>query len=195
MGMFDSIRCEYALPLNEELKQLDIKWNEIEFQTKCLDSVMDQYILTKEGKLLKIKIEREYIHYTEEERKDKKPWDLFKDIIEISKEEIEVNYHGKITFYCYEPYSETEDFSVDFDAYFSYGNLDKVDLVRFEKYKSNKLRNEEIFEKYKKEQKSFKNKLKRYSGWNYFWTKMAKFTNKLSNILYLINAFIYRNFL
>lgn len=44
MGMFDELRCEYELPDKEVQDEL--------FQTKSLDRLMDEYTITREGKLI-----------------------------------------------------------------------------------------------------------------------------------------------
>jgi hypothetical protein len=45
MGMFNYIKVEQDLPLNEELKALNIDFKKEEFQTKELeDNVMSNYI-------------------------------------------------------------------------------------------------------------------------------------------------------
>lgn len=45
MGMFDTIRCEYPLPHPEH--------QDIEFQTKDLDCVLDHYLITRDGRLVR----------------------------------------------------------------------------------------------------------------------------------------------
>ena len=44
MGMFDELRCEYELPDKEVQDEV--------FQTKSLDRLMDDYTITREGKLI-----------------------------------------------------------------------------------------------------------------------------------------------
>lgn len=45
MGMFDTIRCEYLLP--------DPEHNALDFQTKSLDSCLNVYTITRDGRLLR----------------------------------------------------------------------------------------------------------------------------------------------
>ncbi len=45
MGLFDTVRCEFPLP--------DPSHQELEFQTKDLDCLMDEYLITREGRLLR----------------------------------------------------------------------------------------------------------------------------------------------
>jgi hypothetical protein len=52
MGMFDSIRCDYPLPLPLEVVDKLPDIYEKEFQTKDFENLLDYYILTEEGELL-----------------------------------------------------------------------------------------------------------------------------------------------
>lgn len=46
MGMFDYVRCDYPLPVSEDIG--------MQFQTKTFDApFMEHYIITKEGRLTK----------------------------------------------------------------------------------------------------------------------------------------------
>jgi len=46
MGMFDDVTCEYPLPAEPKPKGND-------FQTKDFDCLMDQYVITADGRLFK----------------------------------------------------------------------------------------------------------------------------------------------
>ena len=128
-------------------------------------------------------VEREYIYYTEEEKKQKRSkWDLYKDVIEKNRYTKKVEFHGKITFYNIFDLSDTEDIWLDFDAYFNYGKLDKIELVKVEKHESRKIRMKQWEDEYKERTSSFSYKLKKRSG--YFWC-----LNKISKICYNISRF------
>ena len=45
MGLFDTVRCEYPLP--EPAHQ------RLEFQTKDLDCLLDEYLITRDGRLVR----------------------------------------------------------------------------------------------------------------------------------------------
>jgi len=45
MGMFDNLRCEYPLP--------DAAAQNFDFQTQSFDCLLDDYVITKEGRLVK----------------------------------------------------------------------------------------------------------------------------------------------
>jgi len=44
MGMFDTVLCEYPLP--------DARHQDLDFQTKDLECLLDTYIITREGRLV-----------------------------------------------------------------------------------------------------------------------------------------------
>ena len=192
--MFDEIICKKELPLTEELKNLPIKWNEETFQTKDLDNCLLQYIISEDGELLEEIVEREYIYYTEEEEKQKRnKWDLYKDVVEKNRYTKKIEFHGKLTFYEMVEFSDTEDIWVDFDAYFSYGKLDKLELARTEKHESRKIQMDKFWEEEKKKTNSFLHKLKKYLGWFWFWNKVSKTCYKISRMFSDIQTFINRN--
>ena len=197
MGMFDDITCEAELPLNEELKALSIKWEDEGFQTKDLENCMLKYTISKDGRLLEHIVDREYIYYTEEERKHKRNrWDLYKEVIIKGERDEEVNHHGVVNFYGDIDYTEEENFWVEFNAYFVYGKLDKIDLIKCEKQKSRTVYHKEWEEQRKFEDGKLWNRFKRalrYIGWRWFWHKMSKYSYSLSSTFASIQTFIIRH--
>jgi hypothetical protein len=57
MGMYDTVRCLYPLPDYPPV----LVGKKITFQTKSLESSLDYYTITADGRLLKRGIEREHI--------------------------------------------------------------------------------------------------------------------------------------
>lgn len=161
MGMFDEITIKKALPLPKELKKLPIKWSEHKFQTKDLDNCMFEYFIDKKGSLHQIEIENEYVEYTEEEKKSKdyRAWDIYKDVVEISRRNKWINFHGILRFYDYINIDEQNDCWVEFGAYFVYGKLDKVELKEFRIEPSQTIKLAEFKKELEFKQKSFKSKL------------------------------------
>ena len=191
--MFDYIKCKKELPLTEELKNLPVKWDELQFQTKDLDNCLLEYIISENGELLEEVVEREYIHYTEEEKKqNNNKWSFYKDVIEKNKYTKKVEYHGKIVFYEIIDFSETEDIWLDFEAYFNYGNLDKIELIKSEKHESRKIRMNEFWEKEKKKINSLPYKLRKYSGWFWLLNKIGKISYNISRFFSNIHTFTIR---
>ena len=196
--MFDSLHVKKDLPLNEELKALPINWEELEFQTKDLENGLLHYTISEDGRLLEHVVEQEYVHYTEEEKKskDRRPWDLYKDVIIKNEYDKEVNHHGVIVFYTSVEITDTEDAWVEFKAFFVYGKLDKIELLQYEKQKSISIYNKEWEEKRKIEAKKLWNRTKKALyciGWRWFWNKMSRYCYKLSRLFAKIQTLIIRH--
>lgn len=129
MGMYDEIIVEYPLEGYEFLQ------NKI-FQTKDFDNLMDIYKITKEGRLLLEEVEYEPVPeekrpYYGTEQWDKNP--IFQIIGALKRNSLgwkDTNYHGIIRFYTL--YKETDDKErrwYEFEAKFTDGNLEKLELV------------------------------------------------------------------
>ena len=191
--MFDSIKCEKELPLNDELKTLDVKWKEVNFQTKDLDNCLSNYRITKDGELVEDVVEKEYTYYTEEERKKLKGFYFVKDEKIIKEYSKKVEYHGTIRFYELFDLNEQEDIWAEFDAHFVYGKLDKIELAKTEKQECRKIKFSQWEEEYQKKINSFKYKLKKHSG--YFWllNRSSRICYKISNFFSRLNTFCIRN--
>ena len=191
--MFDQLKCEKELPLNDELKTLDVKWNEVTFQTKDLDNCLSDYRITQDGQLVEDVVEKEYTYYTEEERKKLKGWSYIKDAKIIKEYSKDVNYHGTIRFYELFDLNEKEDIWVEFDAHFVYGKLDKIELIRNEKQECRKIKIDQWKEEYQKKINSFSYKLKKRL--RYFWllNKLSRICYKISNFFSRLHAFFIRN--
>ena len=198
MGMFDDITCKKELPLNEELKTLSIKWEEVGFQTKDLENCLLHYTISEDGRLLEHVVEQEYVHYTEEERKQKgrRPWDLYKEVIIKNEYDKEVHHHGVVNFYTGVDYTDEEEFWVEFNAYFIYGKLDRIELFKCEKQKSRTVYHKEWEEQRRIEDSKLWNRVKRllrYVGWRWFWHKMSRCCYSASSLFASIQTFIIRH--
>ena len=194
--MFDDIKCKRELPLNDELKSLPIKWEDVGFQTKDLENCLLHYTISEDGKLLEHIEEREYVHYTEEEKKQKgrNRWDLYKDV-KITNEYDKEIHHGIINFYTNVDYTDEEEYWVEFNAFFIYGKLDRIELFDYNKQKSRTVYHKEWEEKRKLEEKKICNKIKkvlRYLGWRWFWNKMSRYCYKASSMFSRLQMLIIR---
>jgi len=195
--MFDYFKVKKEIPIPEELKPLNIDWKNIEFQTKDLENCLLEYFIGEDDYLYEIDIEREYIPFTEEEKnnKENKNWNLWKDVVEKSRTNVKVDFHGKIRFYTYETLNENEDFSIDYEAYFIYGRLDKIEIKSFEKFPSRKKDQEAFLKELEKKENTVSKKIKkvlRKFGWACFWRKVAdlnRFTAKqFESVYYFIHS-------
>lgn len=192
--MFDSITVKQNLSMPEEIKNLK-DWKNYTFQTKDLDKCLLDYWISEEGELFEHVVEREYIPYTEEERKKLKGWNLWKDVIEKGSRDEKINYHGTLKFYTFDELDEDTDFWVEFKVYFVYGKVDKIEFVEFKLDKDRKINNKKWEEEYKKKNKHPWNVFKHYAsylGWRWFWRKVSNLLYKLSNAISRLQIFVNR---
>ena len=198
MGMYDTVFTRIDLPLNEDLQKLSTDWKDVDFQTKDLENALFTYYLNPDKTLTLEIVEREYIEYTEEEKKTAKPWNIYKDVKVISKREENTNYHGSLVFYTFVDIDTEPDYQywIEFEAYFVYGKLDKIELKKCEKEFSQCFRNKEWEEERKKEQQLPWNRFKRlmgYVGWYWFWKKVSKVCYSFHSFFSNLHAFIIRH--
>jgi len=192
--MFDSIVVKQNLSLPEEIKDLK-DWKNYQFQTKDLDNCLLEYWISEEGELFEHVVEREYIPYTEEERKKLKGWNLWKDVLEKGSRDEKIDYHGTLTFYTYDEIDDNTNFWVEFKAYFVYGKLDKIEFVEFKLDKERKAINKKWEEESKKRARHPWNVFKHYAsylGWRWFWRKVSNLLYKLSNVISRLQMFVNR---
>jgi hypothetical protein len=200
MGMFDNLTCKYPLPLTSEIEQLAPDWTSVVFQTKDLDNSLAYYEIREDGFLYHEKITYEYVRYTDEELKTikPKPWSIFKETIITGRTIDKVDHHGRINFYESFRYSADEDIWVEFVVYFSYGKLDKIELLPTSKSRSRDLCNQDWAESMAAYQKSkwyrFKQAVSPY-GWRFAWLGLAKALIAVSEAATKLNMAIYRKML
>jgi hypothetical protein len=192
MGMFDNITVKKKLPLTKELKSLNINWKEHQFQTKDLENCLSDYFISKEGYLFEKVVEREYIPYTEEERKKQTGFSMWKEVIEKNQYNKKVDFHGKITLYDTFELSEEEQIWVDFVAYFIYGKLDKIELLTTKKYKSNKFSFQDFMEKRKEAENKISYRLKKSFGVFIVCKHLQKICYQLSSTFARLQTFFIR---
>lgn len=125
--MFDSIRCDYPLPLPLEVVDILPDIYEQEFQTKDFENLLEGYILNEDGELLRI--QKEYEWKDDDEA-------FLKGYMEVVNEEIvPSNFHGIVNFYCYERIEENnkaKDISIDYLAKFTDGKLQNIEVLSYE---------------------------------------------------------------
>lgn len=197
--MYDHIVVKQTLPLPKEIKKLK-NWKTYQFQTKDLDNCLLDFTISKQGELYENVVEREYIPYTEEEKKSKKikSWDLWKDVIEKNSYDKKINHHGVLKFYTYDELDADTDYWIEFLAYFVYGKLDKIELVEFKLDKERKIQNKKWEEEYKKQQKHPWNIFKHYAsylGWRWFWKKINNCLYNLSRVFSNLQMLVVRHLL
>jgi hypothetical protein len=178
MGMFDYISVTDKLPTNAEIDASGINLYNEPFQTKDFDNIMAHYYIQR-GKLFVQKYrETEWIDDVDSfvggyiDRKG--PY----------HEEIK-DYHGKINFYHIID-KDGYDHWVEYDAYFTHGNVEKIELVKYKKDSNleQKKKLEELFKEMKLSRAKWYNK---YIFDTEVWYKIRKV---LSRMLYSLSKFI-----
>jgi len=138
MGMFDTVICEYPLPLPEEAEGLESPpdWGKIEFQTKSIGDggdfwggFMDSYTIEEDGQIYKDVLEREW--GTDEEGRPL--------ISEKSNGIEKVDYTGEIVLYAAHM-EKKYDYWIEFRVLFWKGDLKEIDLNKWEKTDNSKRR-------------------------------------------------------
>ena len=204
MGMFDTIYVKKKLPLTKELKALNIKWSEIDFQTKDLENLLDTYEITKSDKLRHLWQERVW--------KDDDSAFL-KGYLDVVKEEWrDVDFHGTINFYT--NYTDNTDYHwnfvkddpeqisweeinqiqghdwwIEFEAYFTHGFLDNIKLIKVskdpisERIKNNKIWAEKRAVENKKLSRKIVSFLRKFSLYRSLIRYTIRGVNNLHNAL------------
>jgi hypothetical protein len=130
MGMFDSIECNYPLPLPLEVVDVLPDIYDQEFQTKDLENLLDLYYLNEDGSL--------FWHKKKYEWKDDDS-SFLKGYMDIVDEEIiPQDFHGILNFYCYKTVYSSEDrnsgmdVGIDYLAKFTSGKLESIEVLSYE---------------------------------------------------------------
>lgn len=104
MGMFDTIRCEYPLPDKEHQQE--------SFQTKSLERLLDQYTITKRGRLI-LHMHRHY---------------------QAKTKDVDIEYHGDLRFYTSVGERNDGTFEwVEYQARFTEGTIQWIVRVENER--------------------------------------------------------------
>lgn len=194
MGMFDSIRCDYPLPLPLEVVDKLPDIYEKEFQTKDFENLLDYYIITEEGEIL--------FHKKKYEWRDDDS-SFLKGYMEVIEEEIiPYPFHGLLNFYSYETvYSDISklsgyDISVDYIAKFNNGRLDSIEVLEYKVEDATK-RLVELDQFFKRQQSIRNFWYNKYifntAPWNWFKKKVLIYPiNKTIKLLYKIQNLIWK---
>lgn len=131
MGMFDNISVSEELPFSQEMKELGLDKNNLTFQTKDLDCLMDTYIIQSNKLFIqKYKTER----WVEGDKNSKNLMDRIGHLEREDPYFERIFHHGEIYFYEFvQDVQNKWDCWVEFKAIFTQGNLEKIELHKFEK--------------------------------------------------------------
>jgi len=122
MSMFDTIICQYKLPLPEEAGQLvsPPDWSNVQFQTKSFDCTLDTYSIEEDGQIYKDVVVRELVK--------SKAGVLDIDERQEGIEKVEATL--ELRFYTIHM-EDDFDYWVEFKALFWKGDLKEIELVEW----------------------------------------------------------------
>jgi len=131
MGMFDTIIVKDKLPWTDDMWAEGLPNACTDFQTKDLDSSLITYKI-ENGKLLEQKFKETTWVEPDPEVKDEWNFGRFKQTGEYWAE---IPYHGILTFADYNQNNKAgnNDCYIEFQAKFTNGVLDKIEVSKFEK--------------------------------------------------------------
>jgi hypothetical protein len=197
MGMFNYIKVEQDLPLNDELKALNVDFKKEEFQTKELEeSLMSTYII-RDYRLYELKITSHWEDNPDYVKDGSRFGEFFNKnkLVKDSEEEVfRDDYTGTFTFgtYVLGQDKESYDWFPDWKCVVVQGLLTEISLVKPVDRNSSKARLE-LDEQFKKQLDDHKTKMKCpvYSFYfKYYVRTFEKIEWKLYNIINRIISFL-----
>ena len=197
MGMFNYIKVEQDLPLNEELKALNVDFKKEEFQTKELEeSLMSTYII-RDYRLYELKITSHWEDNPDYVKDGSRFGEFFNKnkLVKDSEEEVfRDDYTGTFTFgtYVLGQDKESYDWFPDWKCVVVQGLLTEISLVKPVDRNSSKARLE-LDEQFEKQLDDHKTKMKCpvYSFYfKYYVRTFEKIEWKVYNIINRIISFL-----
>lgn len=156
--MFDTISVSGSLPFSEEMISLGLDKNNLSFQTKDLDCVLDCYVI-QNGELFVQKYKTS--KWIEGDKNGKSFMDKIGHMERDGPFLQKLYFHGEIFFYEYfYDIQDKWDCWVEFKAVFTDSKLQTIELFKFEKTDNaeRKARNLQFMERIKKENARWINK-------------------------------------
>lgn len=127
MGMFDYVNCKYPLPKPSfDLESWGVKLDNIEYQTKDLENCLTRYTIRDNGELWYEDVAYEWVDDDNAFLKG------YMDV--VSSHDKPSNFHGVLTFYCYEDLGERDgkfySLELDYEAKFVDNKITDLKLVK-----------------------------------------------------------------
>jgi hypothetical protein len=169
-GLYDSVRCEYSLPLPDDVDQNEMPdWSEFDFQSQsfissCSDESdlfeINSFNIDEEGEIYRDIVERNY-NETEEG---------MIDFEEVHKGIEKVDHSGEVCLVGFHSY-ENNDYFMEFKMLFWKGELKETELLTWKKQDNTERvkAQEEMKERFKKALD------KKNTGFRGVWNKIIKF--------------------
>ena len=136
--MFDTVKCEYPLPLPENLGECsEIQWAEFEFKTGNFDGRLDEYEITEDGEIYHWNIDREW--------REDEDHPMGGNLEEVHRELKKIDWTGELSIHGVN-LTEDHDYLFEFKIILYKGQVKEVERVTWK---------EEGSEERKKVQKQF----------------------------------------
>ncbi len=112
MGVYDEVRCKYPLPEGDEAAQ------DLVFQTKDFDNALQQYTITKQGRL---------IHHETEWFMDEEVESMWggPGLSARHRGDYDLDYHGDLNIYG----GNVEPIEYDYTVRFTHGTVEWIKRV------------------------------------------------------------------
>lgn len=188
MGMFDTIAVAEKLPITQEMIDLGLEEKLQEFQSKDLNCCLDLYFM-QNGRLFVEKYKE-----TKWIEGDKKAKSIFARLGHMERNDPyqeDTNFHGKVNFYNYIMDAAGKyDCMIEFCATYNKGQLEKIELVEFEKTDNTPRKERDLA--WRKEAERIKNawynkyfkfyQIKKAVGYRFFYKPLMWLSVKISSL-------------
>jgi hypothetical protein len=159
MGMFDTVYCNYPLPVSQAVVDTGFDYQGHDYQTKDLNNCLCEYTITEEGDLIEKVVEREWVDDDNA---------FFKGYMkETASRNEKVNYHGIIRMYTYHSMDKNINgeekeitITLEYEVKFTNGKLETINLIQeeIEDTTERKEEQDEFFNKIAKQRNKWYNK-------------------------------------
>ena len=188
MGMFDTIAVAEKLPITQEMIDLGLEEKLQEFQSKDLNCCLDLYFM-QNGRLFVEKYKE-----TKWIEGDKKAKSIFARLGHMERNDPyqeDTNFHGKVNFYNYiMDVAGKYDCMIEFCATYDKGQLEKIELVEFEKTDNAPRKERDLA--WRKEAERIQNawynkyfkfyQIKKVAGYRFFYKPLIWLSIKISSL-------------
>ena len=188
MGMFDTIAVAEKLPITQEMIDLGLEEKLQEFQSKDLNCCLDLYFM-QNGRLFVEKYKE-----TKWIEGDKKAKSIFARLGHMERNDPyqeDTNFHGKVNFYNYiMDVAGKYDCMIEFCATYDKGQLEKIELVEFEKTDNTPRKERDLA--WRKEADRIRNawynkyfkfyQIKKVAGYRFFYKPLIWLSIKISSL-------------
>lgn len=123
--MFDTIECNYLLPIPDPIKKYGCKF----FQTKDFDNALHHYEIRDDGTFWKEEKEVEYVPGDKKGKTFSEQFGFFKT---LNSWWVRLNTTATVNMYTYIVGDDDYDYSIDYEVILINGKVEKITIEKFE---------------------------------------------------------------